>query len=633
MRGFPPTSSRLVARKERRRKRRLHEQKLREISNRKPGHRAKPGAWMDAGFDNAPPKTVGMRHLAVNAKRERLIEERCEEIERQNRLLLARMTQIMSSKGVFKRTTEKPPPGPRSLNIATRRKELLRIVSENAKILARINSVQPQYNVRKWEEEFEKQAAIRESLSNFYPDEFGNDAEATEAMRAAGVAHGGGGTARSGGKRRSPRAQSAHVSRKKVRSFGGTKSEGVVRSASAARKREKETRLDRVLLVSRERSGRYAAQRPGRARAKRGAEIANTVKGPMTIVPTRPSAGKASRKTGGRAGAVRAKAANTTTLLATQETTKAKDEAKPKAGATQDTAEAKARASSQDKTKNVTAPSPANKSNSSAEEKQKQEPKPEPAVSEPNQTEKAVPEAAEEPSESPVQEEEGNDDDFQFSENNVGAEALSAGLLRGPVSPAREEKKEEALPTEIEEDPADADASAPKAPEEGKKEAATEKIEEVVTEKVNPTTTPLPDPVPAQVEDAIEIDEDIVVEEERRWDGDEQFTKQEFLDFYGGTEEWDAAEPVVKDEPVLSNNLASTMSVLPDGWSMAAGMRIDGAPLGSPVSDFAAAVAEAKKLGDKCGGLNEEGGSFTLMKAGQALLTDANCTAYTASAP
>ena len=156
MRGFPPTSSRLIARKERRRKRRMHERKLREINNRKPGHRAKPGAWMDAGFDNAPPKTVGMRHLTVNAKRERLIEERCEEIERQNRLLLARMTQIMSSKGVFKRTTEKPPPGPRSLNISTRRKELLRIVSENEKILARINSVQPQYNVRKWEEEFEK---------------------------------------------------------------------------------------------------------------------------------------------------------------------------------------------------------------------------------------------------------------------------------------------------------------------------------------------------------------------------------------------------------------------------------------------------------------------------------------------
>ena len=36
---------------------------------------------MDKGFDNAPPKTVGMRHLAVNAKRERIIEERCEEIE------------------------------------------------------------------------------------------------------------------------------------------------------------------------------------------------------------------------------------------------------------------------------------------------------------------------------------------------------------------------------------------------------------------------------------------------------------------------------------------------------------------------------------------------------------------------
>jgi hypothetical protein len=61
-------------------------------------------------------------------------------------------------------------------------------------------------------------------------------------------------------------------------------------------------------------------------------------------------------------------------------------------------------------------------------------------------------------------------------------------------------------------------------------------------------------------------------------------------------------------------------------------MRIGGDPLQAPMSDFTAAVEEAKRAGKSCGGLNEEGGTFTLMKAGQALVADANCTAYTVSA-
>ena len=93
-----------------------------------------------------------------------------------------------------------------------------------------------------------------------------------------------------------------------------------------------------------------------------------------------------------------------------------------------------------------------------------------------------------------------------------------------------------------------------------------------------------------------------------------------------------AASAPVEDEPVLSKNLASTMGTLPNGWNMVAGMRIGGDPLRSPMSDFEAAVEEAQKMGRSCGGLNEEGGSFTLMKAGQVLVSDANCTAYTSSA-
>ena len=199
---------------------------------------------------------------------------------------------------------------------------------------------------------------------------------------------------------------------------------------------------------------------------------------------------------------------------------------------------------------------------------------------------------------SPGDDYEDDDDALMMNSGDAGAEALSAGLLRGPPTPAGESKK------------------SSKTKEEEEKPAA---VAEPVAE-------------PAVIEENIEeVTEEIVAHEERRWDGEEKFTKQEFLDFYGGTEEWDEAAPV-EDEPVLSKNLASTMGTLPNGWNMVAGMRIGGDPLRWPMSDFAAAVEEAQKMGRSCGGLNEEGGSFTLMKAGQVLVSDANCTAYTSSA-
>lgn len=598
----------------------MHEAKLREINNRKPGHRLKPGAWIDKGFDNAPPKTVGMRHLAVNAKKERLIEERCEEIERQNRLLLARMTQIMSSKGVFKRTTEKPPPGPRSLNITTRRKELLRIVSENEKILSRINSVQPQYDVRKWEQDFEKNSAIRESLSNFYPDEFGNDAQATDAMRAVGVNH----PAEAQKPKRQPRAQSAKVRRSK-----GGKSEGSVRSATRARKKENETRLDRVLLVSRERSGRYAAERPLRAtiggRTKKGPGSNSQSK--PNVVPTRPKQEKGNRRTGGRAAVVQAKASrgadkkvSSTKASETQQDQVTNIESnKPKAksdsGASVDQVAPKSVLESNG-TKAQVEPSKENESSDAQPVTPVDDSVPAPK-SEATAGENAPMEASSTNSSKAngVDTLEDEFEDADDDDSSKGAESLSAGLLRGPPTPA-------AKSVEINKNQDDGKAD---------EKPGNNLAEAVETNTSSAESSETPAPAIEEDIDTVE-EEESVQKEERRWDEGEPFTKQDFLDFYGGLDEWDAAELVVdEDEPVASKDPNSTMGTLGPGWNMAASMKIAGEPLSDATfADLSKAVVEAEKLGDSCGGINETGGKYVLMPAGQALLADARYTAYTA---
>lgn len=71
----------------------------------------------------------------MKLKKEQLLEDRFTEIERENRLLLEKMSNIMISEknsvGFIKNPTDKPTATKTSLNKEARKRELMRISLEN----------------------------------------------------------------------------------------------------------------------------------------------------------------------------------------------------------------------------------------------------------------------------------------------------------------------------------------------------------------------------------------------------------------------------------------------------------------------------------------------------------------------
>lgn len=94
-------------------------------------------------------KPVAVPHIRTNLKKEQMLEERYSAIDRENRILLNKMCEIM--KPPPKPPADKRPEGPPSLNHHARKKELLRITQENQHILRRIQQAQPVYNHVEWE--------------------------------------------------------------------------------------------------------------------------------------------------------------------------------------------------------------------------------------------------------------------------------------------------------------------------------------------------------------------------------------------------------------------------------------------------------------------------------------------------
>ena len=157
MRAAP---NRLLAYKEQRRVQEIHHRKLEAIRKRKKGK---------GTLDNAPPKTTKMKHLYTNMKKEQIMEERFTEIERENRILLGKMTQIMKGDTMYSTTPRTAAVGPRSLNLNLRRRELERINNENQALLWRIQSVEPQYRRRKWENDYDRNHEYMQNISQFVP--------------------------------------------------------------------------------------------------------------------------------------------------------------------------------------------------------------------------------------------------------------------------------------------------------------------------------------------------------------------------------------------------------------------------------------------------------------------------------
>lgn len=103
--------------------------------------------------DTREPSVLQFEHLRNNLKREQMLEERYSEIDRENRILLQKMSDIMRHP-----TLSQPryPAGPVSLNRDFRKTQLIKITQENQAILRRIQRSQPMYNHVQWEESHRK---------------------------------------------------------------------------------------------------------------------------------------------------------------------------------------------------------------------------------------------------------------------------------------------------------------------------------------------------------------------------------------------------------------------------------------------------------------------------------------------
>jgi len=132
-------SSKSCAEKEWRKAHESHRARIRQV---------KPATDMSA------PSTMKMDHFRSNLKKERLLEDRYMEIDRQNRVLLKRMSEAMRKPNPY--VVEKKEAAPPSLNRSGRKMEMVRITKDNARLLRSIQKVQPVYSHKKWEEHYQK---------------------------------------------------------------------------------------------------------------------------------------------------------------------------------------------------------------------------------------------------------------------------------------------------------------------------------------------------------------------------------------------------------------------------------------------------------------------------------------------
>mmetsp|Transcript_89048 Transcript_89048/g.157739 ORF Transcript_89048/g.157739 Transcript_89048/m.157739 type:complete len:293 (+) Transcript_89048:110-988(+) len=109
---------------------------------------------MKPEIDTMPPETLGLDHLRNNLKREQMLEERYHEIDRDNRILLQKMSDIMKHPSV--KSGAGGQNAGASMTRTARKADLQRITQENHAILRRIQQAQPVYNHVHWEEDYKR---------------------------------------------------------------------------------------------------------------------------------------------------------------------------------------------------------------------------------------------------------------------------------------------------------------------------------------------------------------------------------------------------------------------------------------------------------------------------------------------
>ncbi|XP_033003595.1 uncharacterized protein CFAP97D2 [Lacerta agilis] len=112
--------------------------------------------------DTSTPRTYG--HLHLKLRKLKLEKDRLSIIERENCLLLEKMSCIMRTKG---RIDNKNEYEAKSLNRERREREFLKVSQENQAILERIMNCKPQYTVQKWNEEWQKAENYMNSIARY----------------------------------------------------------------------------------------------------------------------------------------------------------------------------------------------------------------------------------------------------------------------------------------------------------------------------------------------------------------------------------------------------------------------------------------------------------------------------------
>uniref|UniRef100_A0A6T0T8J7 Uncharacterized protein n=1 Tax=Alexandrium monilatum TaxID=311494 RepID=A0A6T0T8J7_9DINO len=144
-----PVANKACAERVRQRHHELHKQRMKHVRPQ---------------VDTSQPTTVHLDHLRNNLKREQLLEERYHEIDRENKILLQKMSDIMKSSTYSGARAQSGPP---SLNRDARKTELMRITQENQGILKRIQRAQPVYNHVQWEDSYRRSAQYLKNSSEY----------------------------------------------------------------------------------------------------------------------------------------------------------------------------------------------------------------------------------------------------------------------------------------------------------------------------------------------------------------------------------------------------------------------------------------------------------------------------------
>ncbi|XP_035693993.1 uncharacterized protein CFAP97D1-like isoform X3 [Branchiostoma floridae] len=130
--------------------------------------------------DTRAPRTYV--HMHMKLRKLQLEEERLATIERDNRILLEKMSHIMRTKGRVDNRNEYEH---HSLNREKRQRELMRITKENQEILKRIMKREPEYDHAKWQREWEKNEQFMDNIARYpkgWYDEWKGEEEKRRSM-------------------------------------------------------------------------------------------------------------------------------------------------------------------------------------------------------------------------------------------------------------------------------------------------------------------------------------------------------------------------------------------------------------------------------------------------------------------